>query len=90
MVVQYQEGFDVNTEQLDALWQDIGWKPRGNEKWKEVLSKSYFMYTAWEGDRLIGTGRIMEDGMMCMFYDLGVHPEYRRQGIGTIPKDTNI
>lgn len=83
MAVQYQEGFSINTEQLDALWQEIGWKPRGKEKWKEVLSKSYFMYTAWEGDRLIGTGRIMEDGIMCMFYDIGVHPEYQRQGIGT-------
>ena len=40
------------------------------------------MYTAWDGSRLVATGRIMEDGMMCMFYDIGIHPDYQRQGIG--------
>ena len=40
------------------------------------------MYTAWDGHKLVGTGRIMEDGIICMFYDIGVHPDYQRRGIG--------
>ncbi len=72
----------MDTQQLDSLWNAIGWRQRGQEKWKKVLSKSYFMYTAWDGNRLIGTGRITEDGIMCMFYDIGVHPDYQRKGIG--------
>ena len=31
---------------------------------------------------LIGFGRILEDGVMCMFYDIGVHPDYQRGGVG--------
>ncbi|MBI2545057.1 MAG: GNAT family N-acetyltransferase [Candidatus Aenigmarchaeota archaeon] len=82
MDVTYKEGTDVETQQLDDLWAAIGWKPRGWEKWNEVLSKSSFFYTGWDGTRLIGTGRIVEDGIMCMFYDIGVHPDYQRQGVG--------
>ena len=82
MNITFKEGTKLETSQLDALWKAIGWKPRGKKKWKEVLSKSHFFYTAWIGKRLIGTGRIMEDGMMCMFYDIGVHPNYQRQGVG--------
>jgi ribosomal protein S18 acetylase RimI-like enzyme len=26
--------------------------------------------------------RTLEDGVMCMIYDVGVHPDYQRQGIG--------
>ena len=37
----------------------------------------------WDEKTLIGFGRIMEDGVMCMFYDIGVHPAYQRQKIGT-------
>lgn len=64
------------------LWSSVGWKPRGRERWNEVLSKSSFVYSAWDGDRLIGVGRILEDGIMCMFYDIGVLPRYQSRGIG--------
>jgi ribosomal protein S18 acetylase RimI-like enzyme len=83
MLIEYREGTDIETQQLDNLWKAIGWKPRGEQKWKKVLSKSNFMYTAWDRNKLVGTGRIMEDGVMCMFYDMGVHPDYQRQGIGS-------
>ena len=83
MDINHRKGIDLEPQQLDALWEAIGWRPRG-QKWKEVLSKSYFMCHAWDGDRLVGTGRIMEDGVMCMFYDIGVHPDYQRQGIGSV------
>ena len=57
--------------------------PRGKKRWKEVLSKSYFIYTAWDENEIIGMGRIMEDGVMCMFYDICINPKYQRQGIGS-------
>lgn len=83
MVIIYKEGLGIDSDKLDELWSAIGWKSRGSNKWKEVLSKSSYMYTAWDNRKLIGTGRIMEDGVMCMFYDIGVHPKYQRQGIGS-------
>ena len=52
-------------------------------KWKEILSKSSFVYSLFDGNKLIGFGRILEDGVMCMFYDIGVHPNYEMKGVGT-------
>jgi ribosomal protein S18 acetylase RimI-like enzyme len=83
MNIEYKETLKIAPEKLDALWKSIGWKPRGPKKWREVLSKSTYMFTAWDGDLLVGTGRILEDGIMCMFYDIGVHPEYQSQGVGS-------
>lgn len=37
----------------------------------------------WDGEKLVGLGRILEDGVMCMFYDIGVHPDYQRRRIGS-------
>jgi len=69
--------------QLNELWKSIGWRPRKIKKWTEVLSKTKIMFTAWHEKKLIGTGRLIEDGIMCMLYDIGVHPKYQKQGIGT-------
>ncbi len=73
---------NLDTGQLDSLWTSIGWKSRGR-KWEEVFSKSSYVYSLWNDTKLIGLGRIMEDGIMCMFYDIAVHPEYQKRGLGT-------
>lgn len=31
---------------------------------------------------MVGFGRILEDGAMCMFYDIVVHRDYQGKGIG--------
>ncbi len=82
MSIEWKETRDIDPEQLDKLWTAIGWRERGSQKWQEVLSKSSYVCSAWNDNTLVGTGRILEDGMMCMFYDIGVHPDYQRQGIG--------
>ena len=72
----------VDSKHLDLLFSSIGWKPRG-AKWKEVLEKSSFVCSVWDGARLVGFGRIVEDGAMCMFYDVLVRPDYQDRGIGS-------
>ena len=72
----------LDTEELDKLFEAIGWRPRGELKWKEVLAKSNFVYSIWDGRKAVGLGRIIEDGVMCMFYDIAVHPDYQGRGIG--------
>ena len=81
--VTLSERKDLPIEQLDGLFQAIGWDIRGEEKWKEVLDKSSHVLSVWAGERIVGLGRILEDGVMCMFYDIGVHPDYQRSGVGT-------
>jgi GNAT superfamily N-acetyltransferase len=74
---------DLNTEQIDFLMDSVGWvNHKGEEKWREILSKSSFVYSVYDGKKMVGFGRILEDGAMCMFYDIVVHQDYQGKGIG--------
>jgi ribosomal protein S18 acetylase RimI-like enzyme len=73
---------NIDAEQLDNLFEATGWRKRGERKWKVALSRSSFVCSVWDKKQLIGFGRIVEDGTMCMFYDIVVHPKYQRKGIG--------
>ncbi|MFA5432386.1 MAG: GNAT family N-acetyltransferase [Candidatus Paceibacterota bacterium] len=80
----YQESINKNIDinQVRLLRKSIGWQPRSEKKWKEILSKSSFVYSLYDGKKLIGMGRLVEDGIMCMFYDVIVHKNYQGKGIG--------
>lgn len=82
-MLKFSTSRNIDPTQLDNLFSKIGWKKRGSRKWRGVLSKSNYVYSAWDANALIGLGRIVEDGVMCMFYDIGVHPRFQNQGIGT-------
>jgi len=75
----------ITLDQINWLAESVGW---GNpfypslEKWKRVLHSSSHIAYIKDHDNLIAFGRILEDGMMCMFYDICVHPDYQGQGIG--------
>jgi len=74
---------DLNSEQINILRSSVGWcNKRSEEKWCEILSKSSFVYSVYDEDKLVGMGRIVEDGIMCMFYDVVVHKDYQGKGIG--------
>jgi len=87
MIIKYLEGTNIETRHLNNLFNAVGWRHREERKWKEVFSKSHFVYTAWDETKdetkLVGMARIVEDGVMCMFYDICVHPDYQRKGIGS-------
>lgn len=73
----------VSIDKINSLRLSVGWpKRRTDRKWKEILSKSSFVYTLWDKDKLIGMGRILEDGVMCMFYDIVVDRDYQGKGLG--------
>jgi len=83
--MKLRESIDKNllVEQINELRDSIGWcDKRGEEKWREILGKSSLVYSVYDNDKLIGMGRIVEDGTMCMFYDVVVHKDYQGQGIG--------
>ena len=80
--IQESNSLEVNLSQLDDLFEKIGWGRRGEDKWAETLSKSSHLYTLSSGGAIIAMGRILEDGVMCMFYDIGVHPDFQGKGLG--------
>jgi ribosomal protein S18 acetylase RimI-like enzyme len=87
--MEYKESTNKNIDihQIRLLRKSIGWQPRSETKWKEILSKSSFVYSVWDKKRLIGMGRLVEDGIMCMFYDIVVHKKYQGKGIGKMITD---
>ena len=74
-------------KQFWDLFATTGW----NEKYKATAdelaaanARSWYLISAYDGDLLVGFGRVLSDGMMhAMIYDVIVLPEYQGRGIGT-------
>lgn len=50
----------------------------------DAMQQSWYAIYAYHGSSLVGTGRIISDGITNAYLcGLGVRPEYRGQGIGT-------
>ena len=50
---------------------------------KEAFLSSYRVVTAWDGDRIVGAGRLLSDGVCYgWIHDMAVLPDLRKQGIG--------
>ena len=73
----------LSAEKLDDLIEAVGWGRRGAEAWARICSISSLLITVWDGERIVGLGRVLEDGTMCMLYDIAVHPDHQGRGIGT-------
>jgi GNAT superfamily N-acetyltransferase len=49
-----------------------------------ALAGSWYAVSAYDGERLVGFGRVLTDGVMhSMIYDLIVAPDFQGHGIGT-------
>jgi GNAT superfamily N-acetyltransferase len=48
------------------------------------LAPTWYAVSAYEGERLVGTGRIIGDGVLhALLVDVIVDPDYRHRGIGS-------
>ncbi|WP_237759053.1 GNAT family N-acetyltransferase [Legionella birminghamensis] len=77
---------NISFEEINQLTELVGWGKNyfpSPEKWERVLSASSHVAYIKIDDQLIAFGRIIEDGQMCMFYDICVHPQYQQQKIGS-------
>lgn len=58
-------------------------KNKEYEKIKTAFDRSYKVVTAWDGEILVGAGRMLSDGICYgTIFDVGVLPEYQKKGIG--------
>jgi ribosomal protein S18 acetylase RimI-like enzyme len=71
---------------LHALYEHLGWNQylRLNpDQLLEAMNGSFYSVYAYSGNSLIGTGRVISDGMISAYVcGLGVHSEFRHRGIG--------
>ena len=71
---------------LYALYQRLGWAEflqLDAGQLARAMAGSWYVVYVYDGDRLVGTGRVVSDGMINAYLcGLGVDPAYRNQGIG--------
>lgn len=70
------------------LFTTTGWDPQGRftvAAAAEALAPTWYAVSAYAGVRLVGTGRIISDGVLhALLADCIVDPGYRHRGIGGV------
>ena len=83
MITLKENVLDVDTSL--ALRASVNWKKLTLEQATKALEHSLFTVTAYDGDRPVGMGRIVGDGVVIDYIqDLVVRPEMQGSGIGRI------
>lgn len=85
IILESKDG--ISFKDINDLTESVGWGRnfhQSEEKWQHVLAVSSHIAYIINNDKLIAFGRILEDGIMCMFYDICVHPDHQGKNIGTL------
>lgn len=84
MDISYKNTHNFNKNDLENLFLSVGWSS-GHYPDKLVTAMKNFrtVYSAWDGERLIGMVCAMDDGIMNAYvHYLLVNPDYQNSGIG--------
>lgn len=80
---QYTEEKKFTKEQVQELFLSVGWVS-GNypERLYKALMHSSTVLTVWDGEKLVGLTRVLDDTeMLAQIHYVLVHPEYQGKGI---------
>lgn len=80
--MEYREN-ELSYTEYCRLRESVGWMNFSAEQMKNALDKSLYVVTAVDGNRTVGMGRLIGDGMYCVLADIIVEPCYQKKGIGT-------
>ncbi len=84
MNITYKDTHEFSEAELQKLFLSVDWSS-GHYPEKLVVAMGNFesVFTAWDGDRLVGLICAMDDGIMTAYvHYLLVDPEYQNLGIG--------
>lgn len=82
-MLKYTEEKFFTKEQVQDLFLSVGWIS-GNypERLHKALMNSSTVLTVWDGDKLVGLTRALDDTeMLAQVHYVLVHPNYQGQGI---------
>ncbi|MBI3610437.1 MAG: GNAT family N-acetyltransferase [Nitrospirae bacterium] len=84
MPVVIREGHSVDAQQLQTLYRHAPWAAgRGLDGIKRMLENTDYIFSAWDGRRLVGFARVLTDRIYrATLWDVVVHPDYQGQGAG--------
>ena len=83
-MITYRDTHDFTPQALQELFLSVEWSS-GHYPDKLAIAMKNFgtVYSAWDGERLVGLISAMDDGVMTAYvHYLLVHPEYQHRGIG--------
>lgn len=83
-MITYKDTHDFKAEELQDLFLSLEWSS-GHFPDKLVIAMKHFetVYTAWDGDKLVGLVCAMDDSIMTAYiHYMLVRPEYQKMGIG--------
>ena len=85
MSIRYTDERNFTAQQLEKLFLSVDWESgKYPERLKKALDNCGTVYTAWDGEELVGLANTIDDGEMTAYvHYLLVAPEYQRQGIAT-------
>jgi GNAT superfamily N-acetyltransferase len=77
--------YSLTGEILYNMRYTIGWGNTTIPQAEKAVKNSIFHLVTFDGDRIIGIGRLVGDGALIWYIeDLIVIPEYQKRGIGTL------
>ena len=83
-MITYKDTHDFNAEELQDLFLSLEWSS-GHFPDKLIIAMKHFetVFTAWDGDKLVGLVCAMDDSVMTAYiHYMLVRPEYQKMGIG--------
>ena len=83
-MITYKDTHDFKAEELQDLFLSLEWSS-GHFPDKLVIAMKHFetVFTAWDGDKLVGLVCAMDDSIMTAYiHYMLVRPEYQKMGIG--------
>ena len=83
MEITYKATRDFTEKEVEELFLSVNWlSGRYPKRLIKALKSSSLVITAWDGDKLVGLIRGLDDGEMVAFlHYLLVRPEYQGMGI---------
>ena len=84
MNIEYKDIHDFTVQELERLFLSVEWSSGHFPEKLAVAMKNFeTVYSAWDGDKLVGMICAMDDGIMTAYvHYLLVDPEYHGQMIG--------
>ena len=84
MTITYKDIHEFKKEDLEDLFLSVEWSSGHYPDKLVVAMRNYkTVYTAWDGNKLVGLICAMDDDIMTAYiHYLLVRPEYHQQGIG--------
>lgn len=82
-MIKYTEEKTFTQDQVQELFKSVGWiSSEYPQRLHKALMNSQTVLTAWDGERLIGLARVLDDSELVAFvHYVLVHPEYQGQKI---------